>query len=128
VTRRGTSEDVTPFRIENAESDLTDLRERLRRTRWPEPELVDDCSQGIPLAHVQELSGCWADQYDWRATELRLNELPQVRTDIDGLSVHFHVRSPHAEALRLIITHGWPDRLVREVLYPARRFVNEAGR
>jgi epoxide hydrolase len=106
-------EGLKPFRIEVPETDLTDLRDRLRRTRWPDPEPVDDWSQGIPLAYVQELCRYWADQYGWRATEARLNELPQFRTDIDGLGVHFlHVRSPHAEALPLVITHGWPGSVV----------------
>ena len=109
-------EGLKPFRIEIPESDLTDLRDRLRRTRWPDPEPVDDWSQGIPLAYVQELCRYWADHYDWRATEARLNELPQFRTDIDGLGVHFvHVRSPHAEALPLIMTHGWPGSIVEFV-------------
>jgi pimeloyl-ACP methyl ester carboxylesterase len=104
---------LKPFRVAIAEADLADLRDRLRRTRWPEREPVDDWSQGIPLAYVQELCGYWADHYDWRATEARLNELPQFRTDIDGLGVHFvHVRSPHAGALPLIVTHGWPGSVV----------------
>jgi pimeloyl-ACP methyl ester carboxylesterase len=104
---------LTPFRIGVPEADLNDLRDRLRRTRWPDPEPVDDWSQGIPLAYVQELCGYWANQYDWRATEARLNEFPQFRTEIDGLGVHFlHVRSPHPDALPLIITHGWPGSIV----------------
>jgi pimeloyl-ACP methyl ester carboxylesterase len=107
------SDDVTPFRIEIPEAELRDLRERLVRTRWPEPETVDDWSQGVPLAYLRDLCRYWADDYDWRATEARLNDLPQFRTVIDGLGIHFlHVRSPHAEALPLVITHGWPGSIV----------------
>jgi pimeloyl-ACP methyl ester carboxylesterase len=107
------SEKVTPFRIEIPEADLSDLRERLRRTRWPEPETVTDWSQGVPEAYLQELCRYWADAYDWRATEARLNGLAQFRTEIDGLGIHFiHVRSRHPDALPLIITHGWPGSIV----------------
>ena len=107
------STDVTPFRIEVPDSELRDLRERLVRTRWPERETVDDWSQGVPLAYVQELCGYWADGYDWRATEARLNALPQFRTEIDGLGIHFlHVRSPQPDALPLVMTHGWPGSIV----------------
>jgi pimeloyl-ACP methyl ester carboxylesterase len=106
-------EQVTPFRVEVPEADLGDLRARLRRTRWPEAETVDDWSQGVPLGYVRELCRYWADGYDWRATEARLNGLPQFRTRIDGLGVHFlHVRSPHSGALPLIMTHGWPGSVV----------------
>jgi epoxide hydrolase len=105
--------DVTPFRIEVPEAELDDLRERLERTRWPEPEPVDDWSQGVPLAYLRELCDYWAHGYDWRATEARLNELPQFRTEIDGLGIHFiHVRSPDPSALPLILTHGWPGSIV----------------
>jgi epoxide hydrolase len=104
---------IDEFRIEVPDSELDDLRERLLRTRWPEAETVDDWSQGVPLAYLRELCGYWADAYDWRATERRLNALPQFRTEIDGLGIHFlHVRSPHAGALPLVITHGWPGSIV----------------
>jgi pimeloyl-ACP methyl ester carboxylesterase len=87
---------VEPFRIEVPEADLIDLRERLAPTRWPEAETVDDWSQGVPLAYLQELCGHWQGQYDWRATEARLNRLDHFRTRIDGLDIHFvRVRSPH---------------------------------
>ena len=106
-------EAITPFLLDVPEGDLEDLRDRLRRTRWPEAETVDDWSQGIPLAYVQELCNSWADEYDWRATEARLNALPQFRTELDGLGIHFlHVRSPHPGALPLVITHGWPGSVV----------------
>ena len=101
------------FRIEVPEAELDDLRERLRRTRWPERETVGDWSQGVPLAYVKELCEYWADGYDWRATEARLNALPQFRTQIDGLGLHFvHVRSERADAIPLVMTHGWPGSIV----------------
>jgi hypothetical protein len=77
--------EVTPFRIEVPDAALDDLGERLRRTRWPEEEPVEDWSQGVPLAYLRELCRYWAEDYDWRATEARLNALPQFRTEIDGL-------------------------------------------
>ena len=111
----------TPFRIAVAQEELDDLRARLRATRWPEPAPVADWSQGVPLAYLRELCAHWADGYDWRATEARLNALPQFRTAVDGLGVHFlHVRSPHAGALPLVLTHGWPGSILEfeEVLAP----------
>ncbi len=106
-------EDITPFRIDVPEAALLDLRDRLERTRWPEPETVDDWSQGVPLAYLQDLCRYWAEGYDWPATEARLNRFAQYRTEIDGLGIHFlHVRSPHPEALPLVITHGWPGSIV----------------
>jgi epoxide hydrolase len=106
-------DEVSPFRIEIPEEDLRDLRERLARTRWPDPETVEDWSQGVPLAYMRELCAHWADGYDWRATEARLNTLPQFRTEIDGLGIHFvHVRSRHPDALPLVLTHGWPGSVV----------------
>jgi pimeloyl-ACP methyl ester carboxylesterase len=105
--------EVDPFPISILEADLRDLRDRLERTRWPEPETVEDWSQGVPLDYLQDLCRYWADEYDWRATEARLNALPQFRTVIDGLGVHFvHVRSPHPDALPLVVTHGWPGSIV----------------
>jgi pimeloyl-ACP methyl ester carboxylesterase len=107
------SDEVKPFRIEVSEADLRDLRQRLTHTPWPEPETVEDWSQGVPLAYLRELCRYWGEGYDWRATEARLNALPQFRTVIDGLGIHFlHIRSPHAEALPLVITHGWPGSIV----------------
>jgi len=100
---------IEPFVIAADGAALDDLRDRLRRTRWPERETVDDWSQGVPLAYVRDLCGYWADRYDWRASEARLNRIPQFTTGIDGLDVHFlHVRSPHPGAVPLIMTHGWP--------------------
>ncbi len=107
------TDDVRPFRIEVPEADLADLRARLARTRWPEAETVADWSQGIPLAYTRELCDYWADTYDWRATEARLNRLPQFVTELDGLDVHFlHLRSPHPGALPLVLTHGWPGSVL----------------
>jgi epoxide hydrolase len=107
------NDDITPFRIEIPETDLDDLRLRLRRTRWPEPETVDDWSQGMPLSYARGLCEYWLDQYDWRASEARLNRFAQFRTEIDGLDIHFiHVRSPQPDALPLLITHGWPGSVV----------------
>jgi pimeloyl-ACP methyl ester carboxylesterase len=104
---------IAPFRVAVPEDELDDLRARLERTRWPEREPVDDWSQGVPLAYVQELCDHWAHGYDWRATEARLNALPQFRTEIDGLGIHFiHVRSPSPDALALLLTHGWPGSIV----------------
>ena len=115
------AEEVVPFRIAVAEAELEDLRTRLQRTRWPEPETVGDWSQGVPLAYLHRLCDYWADGYDWRATERRLDALPQFRTVIDGLGIHFvHVRSPHPHALPLVMTHGWPGSIVEflEVIGP----------
>ncbi|MFP6639354.1 MAG: epoxide hydrolase, partial [Myxococcota bacterium] len=107
------SDAVRPFRIEASDEELEDLKRRLAATRWPNPETVDDWSQGIPLAYVQEVCAYWAEKYDWRAREARLNEFAQFKTDIDGLGIHFvHVESPEPNALPLIITHGWPGSIV----------------
>jgi pimeloyl-ACP methyl ester carboxylesterase len=105
--------DVRPFRIDIPEDQLVDLRRRLLATRWPDAETPDDWSQGIPLAYVQEVCAYWADRYDWRATEARLNRFPQFLTTLDGVDIHgVHVRSPHADALPIVITHGWPGSIV----------------
>jgi Epoxide hydrolase N terminus len=107
------SDEITPFRIQIPEAALRDLRERLERTRWPDEETVTDWSQGVPRAYMREFCDYWAKGYDWRATEARLNALPQFRTEIDGLGIHFlHVRSPHPDALPLVITHGWPGSII----------------
>ena len=105
--------DITAFRIEATEAELDDLKRRLTATRWPEPATVDDWSQGIPVSYVQEVCGYWAKEYDWREREARLNRFAQFKTEVDGLGIHFvHVRSPHADALPLVITHGWPGSIV----------------
>jgi pimeloyl-ACP methyl ester carboxylesterase len=110
---RGVAPDVVPLLLAVPEADLDDLRRRLASTRWPERETVDDWSQGIPLAYVQELCRYWADAYDWRRAEAALNAVGQFRTEVDGLGIHFlHARSPHEGALPLVITHGWPGSVV----------------
>ncbi|HTQ69307.1 MAG TPA: epoxide hydrolase [Solirubrobacteraceae bacterium] len=104
---------VREFHVEFPQDQLDDLRRRLARTRWPAMELVDDRSQGVQLPTIQALARYWASDYDWRACEARLNALPQFTTEIDGVDVHFiHVRSPHQEALPLIMTHGWPGSVI----------------
>ncbi len=104
---------VRPFTVDVAEAEVDELRRRVAAVRWPSKELVDDRSQGVQLATMRELARYWATDYDWRAGEARLNALPQFTTEIDGLDVHFiHVRSPHENALPLIMTHGWPGSVV----------------
>src|ERR671912_75284 len=99
---------VRPFRIDVPEEDLEDLRRRIEATRWPTKELVEDRSQGVQLATMQELARYWTTDYDWRKAEEKLNALPQFTTEIDGVDIHFiHVRSRHENALPLIMTHGW---------------------
>ncbi len=122
--------DVIPFRIEVSDAVLDDLRARLRATRWPERETVGDWSQGIPLAYVEEVCRYWADSYDWRVREARLNSLPQFRTTLDGLGIHFiHLRSPEPGALPLVLTHGWPGSIVEflEVIGPLADPVAHGG-
>ena len=107
------STDIRPFQVEVPQADLDDLRQRLAATRLPSKELVDDRSQGVQLATIQELTRYWATDYDWRTTEAKLNALPQFTTEIDGLDIHFiHVKSPHENALPLIMTHGWPGSVI----------------
>ena len=102
-----------PFEIHATDAELDDLRARLRATRWPEGETVDDWSQGIPLAYLQEVCAYWADGYDWRTREARLNAFSQFTHPVHGLDIHFvHVRSPEPNALPLVITHGWPGSIV----------------
>jgi pimeloyl-ACP methyl ester carboxylesterase len=104
---------VRPFRIDVPEEQLAELRRRVAATRWPSRELVDDRSQGVQLATLQALARFWTTEYDWRKCEARLNALPQFTTEIDGVKIYFiHVRSPHEDALPLIMTHGWPGSVV----------------
>src|SRR5215203_3433100 len=104
---------IRPFRIDVPEEDLVDLRRRIAATQWPEKETVADESQGVQLATIQELARYWATDYDWRKCEAKLNALPQFITEIDGVDIHFiHVRSPHENALPLIMTHGWPGSVI----------------
>ncbi|GIF75281.1 epoxide hydrolase family protein [Asanoa siamensis] len=101
--------EIYPFRLDTTKEALADLHDRVAATRWPSRELVDDRSQGVQLATAQALARYWTTDYDWHAFEARLNDLPQFVTTIDGVEIHFiHVRSPHEDALPLIMTHGWP--------------------
>jgi len=104
---------MVPFRIDVADKELDDLRRRLAHARWPEPATVPDWSQGVPVDWLRGLCGYWADGYDWRRLEARLNALPQYTTELDGTTVHFiHAGSPHPDALPLVLTHGWPGSVV----------------
>ena len=107
---------VRPFRIRVPKSELVELRRRIMATRWPDKETVGDHSQGVPLAMVRELARYWATDYDWRKCEAKLNAVPQFMTTLDGLDIHFiHVRSKHADALPLIVTHGWPGSIIEQL-------------
>ena len=104
---------VRPFRVEIPEEELADLRRRIAAVRWPSKELVADRSQGVQLATLQALARYWASDYDLGRVQARLNALPQFLTEIDGVEVHFlHVKSPHAGALALVMTHGWPGSVI----------------
>ena len=104
---------IHPFRVEIPQADLDDLRDRLARTRWPDELPGVGWSSGVPLGYLQDLAGYWRDGYDWRGQEARLNQLPQFTTVVDGQPIHFlHVTSPEADALPLIVTHGYPGSVV----------------
>jgi pimeloyl-ACP methyl ester carboxylesterase len=107
---------IRPFRVHFPDAELAELKRRVAATRWPERELVNDASQGVQLATMQNLARYWASDYDWRKVEARLNALPQFTTTIDGLEIHFtHVRSKHENALPLIVTHGWPGSVTEQL-------------
>ncbi len=107
---------IRPFHVNVPEADLTDLRRRIKATKWPERETVTDASQGVQLATTQALARYWATDHDWRKCEARLNALPQFMTNIDGLDIHFiHVRSKNPNALPLIVTHGWPGSIIEQL-------------
>jgi pimeloyl-ACP methyl ester carboxylesterase len=107
---------VRSFEVHFSDEELSDLRRRIDATRWPEGETVADDSQGVRLALMKDLARYWASEYDWRACEARLNALPQFVTEVDGLDIHFiHVRSPHEDALPLIVTHGWPGSIIEQL-------------
>src|SRR5215510_14568935 len=107
---------VRPFHVDIAEEEVADLRRRIGAWRPPEREPVDDQSQGVQLATVQDLATYWATVYDWRRCGAKLNALPQFMTEIDGLDVHFiHVRSPQQNALPLIVSHGWPGSVIEQL-------------
>ncbi len=108
-----TATEIRPFRVDVPQEELDDLRRRIANTRWPERETVADESQGVQLATMEQLADYWSTEYDLRRFETRLNTFPQFITEIDHLEIHFiHVKSPHENALPLIITHGWPGSVV----------------
>lgn len=108
--------EIRPFHFTATEEQLTDLRQRIAATKWPERELVRDASQGVQLETMRKLADYWANDYDWRKCEARLNALPQFVTKIDGLDIHFiWVRSKNANALPVIITHGWPGSIIEQM-------------
>src|SRR5215475_186011 len=107
---------IRPFHVNVPESELTELRKRIKATKWPERETVADASQGVQLATMQKLARYWATEYDWRKIEAKLNAVPNFITDIDGLDIHFiHVRSKHPNALPVIVTHGWPGSITEQM-------------
>jgi pimeloyl-ACP methyl ester carboxylesterase len=104
---------IRPFRVETPDAELEALRGRIAATRWPNKELVADRSQGVQSTTIHKLADYWASDYDWRKAEAKLNALPQFKTEIDGVEIHFiHAKSPHENALPLIMTHGWPGSIV----------------
>jgi pimeloyl-ACP methyl ester carboxylesterase len=111
----GAPDAIRPFRVSFPHETLVDLRRRIAATRWPTPETVTDASQGVRLATMMQLAQYWSTQHDWRKAEAKLNALPQFMTTIDGVDIHFiHVRSKHANALPIIVTHGWPGSIIEQ--------------
>jgi pimeloyl-ACP methyl ester carboxylesterase len=107
---------IRPFEVNFPEADVDDMLRRVKATRWPERELVQDASQGVQLATIQKLANYWATEYDYRKGEAKLKAVPHFVTEIDGLDIHFiHVRSQHPNALPVIITHGWPGSVVEQL-------------
>jgi pimeloyl-ACP methyl ester carboxylesterase len=126
-----TPTEIRPFNVDIPEEELAELRRRIASARWPSKELVEDPSQGVQLAMLQELARYWETDYDWRKAEAKLNALPQFTTEIDGVDIHFiHVRSRHEDALPLIITHGWPGSVIEllEVVGPLTDPTAHGGR
>ena len=115
-TTVNTTTEIRTFSIDIAEEQIDDLRRRIAATRWPERETVEDDSQGVPLAMMQDLARYWLTEYDWRKCEARLNAVPNFITEIDGLDIHFiHVRSKHEDALPIVVCHGWPGSVVEQL-------------
>ncbi|MFI7615856.1 epoxide hydrolase family protein [Nonomuraea terrae] len=122
---------VRPFRIEVPQREISELRRRVKATRWPDKETVGDRSQGVQLAKLRPLVEYWGTGYSWRKVEARLNALPQFITEIDGLDIQFaHIRSPHAGALPLLMTHGWPGSIIEllKVIGPLTNPTAHGGR
>jgi hypothetical protein len=107
---------IRPFRVDIPEEDLIELKRRISATRWPEKETVEDRSQGVQLRTIQELARYWANEYDWRQIESRINSYQHFMTEIDGLDFHFiHVRSKHDNAMPILIAHGWPGSIIEQI-------------
>src|SRR5687768_2317627 len=107
---------IRPFEFHASDEELGDLKRRILATRWPDRETVDDDTQGVQLATMQKLADYWANEYDWRKVEQRLNSFPNFVTEIDGLDIHFiHVRSKHENALPIVVTHDWPGSIVEQL-------------
>jgi pimeloyl-ACP methyl ester carboxylesterase len=122
---------IRPFRFDVPDEDLLDLRRRVAATRWPDKETVGDRSQGVQLAKLQPLVEYWGTGYDWRKVEATINALPQFITEIDGLDIQFaHIRSPHDDALPLLMTHGWPGSIIEllKVIEPLTNPTAHGGR
>jgi pimeloyl-ACP methyl ester carboxylesterase len=110
------AESIRPFKIHFKDADLDDLRKRIKATKWPKRETVADATQGVQLATIQKLADYWANDYDWRQAEAKLNSFPNFITNIDSLDIHFiYVRSKHPNALPLIVTHGWPGSVIEQL-------------
>jgi len=125
------TEQVRLFHISVPQETIDDLRARLRATRFPNQQPVKDWSQGVPLAHAKSLIEYWESRYDWRRFETELNSFPNFRTSIDGLGIHFiHVRSPHLDALPIVLTHGWPGSIVEfmNIIRPLANPTEHGGR
>ena len=111
-----TATGIRPFEVAFPQETLEDLRGRIEATRWPSEELVEDASQGVQSSMLRELARYWAAEHDWRDVEAKLNALPNFKTEIDGLDIHFiHVRSKHKGALPVIISHGWPGSILEQI-------------
>jgi pimeloyl-ACP methyl ester carboxylesterase len=109
-------ESIRPFQFHATDEALADLKRRVQATRWPSEELVEDDTQGVRLSTMRKLADYWADHYDWRKIEAKLNGLPQFVTNIDGVDIHFiHVKSKHPNALPVIVTHGWPGSIIEQL-------------
>ncbi len=110
------AEAIRPFTFEISDGELADLQARIKATRWPDKEPVDDQSQGVQLATMKAVAEYWTSKYDWRICEARLKAVPNFITEIDGLDIHFvHVRSQHEGALPVLVTHGWPGSVVEQL-------------
>ncbi|KJK45375.1 multidrug MFS transporter, partial [Lentzea aerocolonigenes] len=108
--------EIRPFRVRIPEREVAEMRRRVSQTRWPDPETVTDLSQGAPQRTLRALARYWAQEYDWRTTEAKLNALPQFMTEIDGLDIHFlHIRSKHENALPVLVSHGWPGSVIEQL-------------